>query len=89
MCHCGLDPQSPVIFRGSRVKRGMTVRENPPNPRNPRSKKSLYLCEIVFFYGIGFFQACSGTDSHKNKQPNIVVTLYKTTKISKYYEDKV
>ena len=23
------------------------------------------------------------------KQPNVIVTLYKTTKISKYYEDKI
>jgi len=26
---------------------------------------------------------------NKNKRPNVVVTLYKTTKISKYYESKV
>jgi len=26
---------------------------------------------------------------NKDKQPNVVVTLYKTTKISKYYEGKV
>ena len=26
---------------------------------------------------------------NKDKQPNVIVTLYKTTKISKYYESKV
>ena len=26
---------------------------------------------------------------NKNIQPNVIVTLYKTTKISKYYESKV
>jgi len=26
---------------------------------------------------------------NKNIQPNIIVTLYKTTKISKYYESKI
>jgi len=26
---------------------------------------------------------------NKDKQPNVIVTLYKTTKISKYYEGKV
>jgi len=26
---------------------------------------------------------------NKNKQPNVIVTLYKTTKISKYYESKI
>ena len=26
---------------------------------------------------------------NKDKQPNIIVTLYKTTKISKYYENKI
>jgi len=26
---------------------------------------------------------------NRDKQPNVVITLYKTTKISKYYESKV
>jgi hypothetical protein len=26
---------------------------------------------------------------NKDKQPNVIVTLYKTTKISKYYESKI
>lgn len=26
---------------------------------------------------------------NKDKQPNVIVTLYKTTKIAKYYESKV
>jgi len=48
-CHCGLDPQSPDIFWGSRIKCGMTGFHNSDLSRFPQSAMTILLfCFLSF-----------------------------------------